>query len=214
MAEMRVAVEGISQVSGTVTTVPSGTQNVAVTGQPISTNATIVGQPIGTYTVSSPNVTGTYVFSLAGAAGVVASNNFMSIFNPVGSGKTVVYGASYISCSLAAGSTETAPLRGFRVTAASAGTLQATSAISKFQTSFANPVAEIRTGNPTVTTGAALFNFPSTVLNAAGSGITQTVVPPSNAQPFIMAPGEGVVFNTSAGDVDQRWNISIVWAEI
>src|SRR6478752_4988367 len=68
---------GTQAVSGTVTTVPSGTQNVAITGQPIATTpGAIAGQNF-------------YFYNLQDAPGVVAANNFLSIFNPAGSGKNI-----------------------------------------------------------------------------------------------------------------------------
>lgn len=75
-----------------------------------------------------------YLYTLNEAAGVVAANNFLSVFNPSGSGKSVVaLGALYASYT--AGSTlATASLLTKRITAASAGTLVSASTIARFAT--------------------------------------------------------------------------------
>ena len=200
MAENVVKIE-----SGTITALPSGTQDINLLSAPAV---------VSTTGVRSPSIKGVYDFSLSNATGVVAANNFISLFNPVGSGKVLSFGTVFVSCALAAGSTNTEPLRGFRITAASGGTLQATSAIAKFITSDPNPVAEVRTGNPTVTAGAAIFNSPPVVSGAAGFGNVHIIPVPGGLAPFTLVEGEGIVLATTAGDVDQRWNISIVWSEI
>lgn len=171
-----------------------------------------VSTPIYTTAAPNPAIAGTYVFSAGNIAGIAAANNFMSLFNPLGSGKTLFFGAAYVSSNAVAGSTNAEPMNGFRITAASAGTLQAASAIGKFQSSMPTPSAEIRTGNPTVTTDAQLFNVPAPV----GNQITvpaYAVTVPAVAPPFILAEGEGIVLRALGGDTDQRWNLSFVWSE-
>lgn len=190
-------------VSGTVTSNPSGTQNVAVTGQPLSTTL-----------VKDPSITGVYVFSADEVPGVVAANNYLTIANPVGSGKTVAFVGAFLSSSTAGGTTVTAPMRGFRANTISGGTLQAVSTIAKFITANPNPVAEIRLGNPTATLDGALFNSPPPLSATQGGTPVHTVPVPGGTGPFILAPGEGIVFRQSAGDTDIRWNLSVVWAEI
>jgi hypothetical protein len=169
--------------------------------------------PIFVTMAPNPAVKGTYVFSIGNVTGVTAvPNNYISLFNPVGSGKSLFFGAAYVSSEIVAAATNTEPMNIFRVTAASAGTLQAASTSGKFQTTMADPTAEIRTGNPTCTVGAQLANIPP----AVGNQVTvppHIVTVPAVAPPFILAPGEGVVFRTLNGDTDQRWNLSIVWSE-
>lgn len=209
MAEQRVYVDNSTtnpvNVSGAVTSTPSGTQNV---------NLTTSSATVSTTSVRSTSIKGVYVFSISNIPGVVAANNFISLFNPVGSGKTVSFGSAFISSTAAGSSAETEPLRGFRITTATAGTLQATSATAKFITTDADPIAEVRIANPTVTLGAAIFNSPPVISATVGSTNVHVIPVPGGLAPFTMAPGEGVVLRTSAGDVDQRWNLSIVWAEI
>lgn len=179
-------------------------------------NISVTGQPIGTYSVANPSITGTYVFSIANLAGVVAANTFVTVFNPVGSGKNVSFAAAFISTAATAASGATAPMRGYRIAAApTGGTVQAGSTIAKFNNASANTVVEVRTNNPTVTLGPALWNTPPAVTGGVGGGqFVHMVDTPAGSPPFILAPGEGIALNTSAGDTDQVWNITVVWAEI
>lgn len=200
------------RIDGVVPTSPTGTQNVAITGQPIS----VTGGPVTQYSVQNPAIDGVYIFSAAGLAGVVAANTFLTIYNPVGSGKIVSIGGAFVSMVAAAASGATAPMRGYRFAGApTGGTVQAAATIAKFATAYPNASAEIRLGNPTVTLGAALWNTPPAVTTGAGGGqFIHAVEVPPGVGPFSLAEGEGVALNTSAGDTDQVWNISIAWAEI
>lgn len=217
MSEMRIFVDNPAtnpvNVTGSISTTPSGTQNVVITGQPIDTTPSNTSTtPLYTTAAPNPAVAKTFVFSLGNITGVAAANNFLSLFNPVGSGKSVFFGAAYISSEAVAASTNSEPMNLFRITSATGGTLQAASAIGKFQTTMADPTAEVRIGNPTVTVGAQLSNTSPPVGNQVTVPI-HVVTVPAVAPPFILAPGEGIVFRALNGDTDQRWNLSIVWSE-
>lgn len=169
---------------------------------------------IGVTTGGVPESSKFYITTLIDAPGVVAANNFLSLFNPVGSGRNVVvFFAQTIPWATAA-TTADASMNVFRTTAASAGTLTTASTIGRFITTDGSPVAEVRTGNPTVTTtGQALLGTPPAI-TSAGSGTSGGSV--SNSTPgasFLLVPGEGIVWRTTLGDVDQRWNLQIIWAE-
>lgn len=166
------------------------------------------------YTISNPAIRGSYDFSIANVTGVVAANNYVSLFNPVGSGRVISFGGGFVSSTSAGATSETAPMRGLRITAASAGTLVPASDIAKFSSASPNATAEVRTGNPTVTLGAAIFNSPPTISGSVGSTVVHQIAVPPGAGPFTFAPGEGVVLRTEAGDADQRWNLSLVWVEL
>lgn len=172
------------------------------------------GNPLFTTGVMNPSYKGVYVFSISDVVGVVTAQNHLSLFNPVGSGRTLIFGGVFISSFTVASITLTAnSLRGFRITSASGGTLQTNStALAKFQTSQPAALAEVRTGNPTVTTGAAMFAAPLQVGNSVTSPAQAILAPPGSGA-FTMAEGEGVVLQTATGDVDSRWNMSFVWAE-
>lgn len=198
MAESTVRIDGTVPVTGTVIATPTGTQAVSGTVSSIATK--------------DPTITGVYVYSNDVAAGVVAANNFLSLFNPVGSGKTVIFAGAFLSCTSIAAITSPAPMRGFRITTATGGTLQATNTVAEFISTMPTQVAEIRTGNPTVTLGPAIFNSPP----AVGAGViapVHTVPVPPGTGPFTLAPGEGIVLRTASGDVDMSWSISVVWME-
>jgi hypothetical protein len=200
-----------------VTTIPSGTTNVAVTGQPIAvTPANTITTPLFTSAVQNPALTGSYVASFPQVPGVVAANTYLTLFNPVGSSKTVLFGGAFISMVAGSAASTTAPMRGYRIAAApTGGTVASAASIGKFQTSQPNPAGEIRTGNPTVTLGAGLWNTPPAVTTGAGGGqFIHIVSVPPGAGIFSLIAGEGIAINCSGGDVDQVWNVSVVWSEL
>lgn len=205
---------GTQAVSGTVTTTPSGTQNVAITGQPIGvTPSNTATTPVYT-TPGVVSGTNFYFQAMVDIPGVVAANNFLSIFNPAASGKTVTVYQVIVNPWATGATTADASMNVFRTTAASAGTLVAASAVNRLVTASPNPVSEVRIGNPTTTNvGTTLIGFPPAI-TTAGAGISAnggvSSIPGAS---FTMTPGQGIVFNTSIGDVDQRWNIQFIWAE-
>lgn len=180
-------------------------------------NAVIASQPIGMYAQSNPLLTGTYLFSVEDQAGVVASNTFLTIFNPVGSGRNYVTSASFVSCVAGAAASSTKNMRAYRIAAApSGGTVQGLSAICKVQTSFRDTNAVIRVGPGITATLGAPFSAtpPPVTTGAGGSQFVHTIALPVGSPAFLVAPGEGVAFNTAAGDTDQSWSITIAWAEL
>lgn len=189
-------------VTGSVTSTPSGTQNVALTGQPITVTQT-----------KDPSITGVYVFSADEIPGLAAATNYLSIFNPIGSGKNVIFAGAFISATTAGTTTTTSPMRGYRATLISGGVLQADSASAKFISAMADPVAEIRTGNPAATLDGALFNSPPPLSATQGGTAVHAVPVPGGTGPFLLVPGEGIVMRQAVGDTEIRWNLSIVWAE-
>jgi len=196
MAEMRVGIDGAS--------------STALPTAPANTSAT----PIYITTVTNPSIKGSYVFSIGDVAGVAAANNFLTLYNPVGSGKTISLGAAYASSYSTAASAPTVDVNVFRATAVSGGTLQTNStALAKFQTAMPASIAEVRTGNPAATVGAQIANIPP----SQGAFVTDQFVAaaPAVYPPFTLAEGEGVVWRqTAAGVTTTHWNFSVVWAEI
>lgn len=171
--------------------------------------------PLLTVASTVQNFTGSYLFSMDDVPGVVAANNFLSLFNPVGSGKFLYYLGSFISTYVTSGAATTREsMQGHATVAASGGTLQAASNIFKFDSAYANASAEVRTGNPTVTIGPNVFNSPPPInttttqyVHSVGLGLLNI------GGPVKIRPGEGIVFTTDAGTTNQTWNISIAWAE-
>lgn len=200
-------IDTISPIDADVT----GTVTVSSIANPV----TLV-QPVNTVQVANPAILGSYVFSRGEQAGLVAATNHMTLFNPSGSGRTLVLGGVFISSIVLADiSVAARSMRGYRITAASAGTLALDSEIAKWQTTMTDPVAEVRTGGVTATLGPALFNSPP-VLGAGktASPFVHQVPVPQALGPFTLVPGEGIVLRTEAGDVDTLWNLSVAWSEI
>lgn len=202
-------------ISGTITALPSGTQVVSGTVTALPSGTQAVSGLVSTYAGVNPAITGAYVYSISNIAGAAAGNNFISLFNPLLSGKTLLFAGAFISCAAAGSATATEPIRGYRSTTSTLGTLVVNATdVAKFQTTQPLSLAEIRTGNPTVTLGPALFNVPSATDGIVDPTTTHVVAVPPGFGPFTLAAGEGIVLRTEAGDVDQRWNLSVVWGEI
>lgn len=155
----------------------------------------------------------TYTYGIWEVPGVVAANNFYSLFNPVGSGKTITIQRLTITPYATAAQTVTNNMQSFRTTAASAGTLVAASAINKLDTAFPNSIAEVRTGNPTCTTVGQAVIAAAPAITSAAAGASPIVTTPPGGDMFILHPGEGVVARTAAGTVAELWNVSMVWTE-
>lgn len=202
MAENRVIIEGgfppgnPVNVTGTVTSTPTGTQTVAGT--------------VGSVITTNPNFSGVYLFSSPNTAGVALANNFVTLYNPVGSGKNVILGGAVTSCITGAASNVTDAMTIFRFFGAPTGGVVQTPV--KFKTSYPNPVAEVRTGNPTVTVDGPISMTPPAL--GTTIGLLHVAMVPAGFGEFTLAPGEGLVLRTLTGDTDQRWNLSQVWGEM
>lgn len=154
-----------------------------------------------------------YFYSAIDLPGVVAANNFVSIFNPANSGKTISFFALAID-SFASGSSGTAvSLKVDRITAASGGTVITAANINKLITIETDSIADVRVGNPTVTkVGSSLYSWPPPLATGSGAGSVTTSTPPPG-QGFFCLPGQGIVLSTSSGNVNQVWSIKATWAE-
>jgi len=188
MAENRVIVEsGSITVTGTVNTVPA-----------------------------APAGMNFYTSSFSSLAGQTANPyNFLSLFNPLASGKTIVVYATFVIpwASGAAGTFNS--METFRTTAASGGTLTSGASINKFATSQPNSVAEVRTANPAITvSGLTLGGIPPVISSAgSGTGGLGNITAPTGAS-FVLVSGEGICLRqVVAGDADQLWNLGLIWAE-
>lgn len=171
--------------------------------------------PLPVILTANPQIDGVYSMSIANVPGTVASNNFMTLFNPVGSGKTVLISSAFISTVAAAGTSATQPMRIHRInTAPTGGVLAVPADIFKYDSNNPNPTSVVRTGNPTVALLAPGSNTPPPVTTGAGGGQFVHEINPPSGTIVVLAPGEGIAINNSAGDTAQRWNISLVWAEV
>lgn len=171
-----------------------------------------IADSIGSFQAADPTYSGVYLWAVHDTPATVAAQNFLSLFNPSGSGKSlIVLGVTVTDYSVNSVTGATS-MEVWRTTAASAGTQIAASNINRFATAFADPSAEVRVGNPTVTLSGldALVGFAPSLGSGAQSPNTASPTPGAS---FIIAPGQGVVFRQGAGDTDERWNVQIIWAE-
>lgn len=162
------------------------------------------------------HATALFDFSLERQDSTVAARNFLSLFNPVTSGKVIHLGGIFVSY-MATNPSPAFALRGFRISAEpTGGTSHAESEICRFDTQRFAPALLVRSNNPTVgTLGAAFFNAAPGITNGlAQSSDIQDVDTPSGFNPFVMYPGEGVVIRQATGAVGHYWNLSVVWREL
>jgi hypothetical protein len=153
-----------------------------------------------------------YFMALVDEPNTAAEKRFLSVFNPSTSVRVSV-ALGFIAQSYAVqGTTVAESLTVYRTTAASGGTLIAAADVPRFNPLHPDPKVEVRINNPTVTvTGRKLLGIAPVV--STGAGAAGQVVAPTPGASFIMYPGQGLVFMTEAGDVDQLWNLQYVWAE-
>lgn len=218
MSEMRVKVDNTAsdpvQVTGTIS--PSGTQNVNVTGpNPLPVTIASATGVVTTIGGLDPNIKGVYLFSMNDVPGVVAANNFLTLTNPVGSGKVIlmptVLASTYAFSAAAVSNSMIVSV----ATAVSGGTTETTNVL-KLNAAYPAASGVVRTGNPTATPGPALVGIPPAF--NSGSGVSATIFAAleasSAAGTIVLTEGNSFLFRTAAGDVDQRHNITIAWLEI
>lgn len=153
-----------------------------------------------------------YLHALADQPGVVGSHVWMSVFNPLSSTKAIALLSGTFD-SYASGATAVLEsMQAFRISAASVGTLITASAVNRLDTTWPDPVAECRIGNPTITTvGTPLRAFAPVISTGAGQSAGGASSLPAGS--LVCYPGQGVAVRTDGGDIDQIWNIQLVWAE-
>lgn len=169
----------------------------------------------GVYPSSNPLLTGAYLFSVENLVGVAGANTYLTVYNPVGSGRNLATSAAYVSCVAGGATGATRAMRVYRIGAQpTGGTLAAASDVCKLLTDYRDPIPEIRFGTVTATLQQAFINTPPPVTSGAGGGqFVHIIELPPGSPPFVAKPGQGVAFNTAAGDTDQVWNITIAWGE-
>lgn len=162
------------------------------------------------------HTTALYIFSRQREDSTVLAKNFVTLWNPVGSGKVMTLGSFFVSY-MATVASPLYPMRGYRITAQpTGGTLAASSEICAFDTKVFAPAAEIRYNNPTTpAVDGAFFNAPPGIQQGQNeSSIIEQIDAPTGFNPFVVRPGEGVVMKQDIGAVGHFWNISIVWREL
>lgn len=156
-----------------------------------------------------------YSYGFIDLPGVVASNNFLSIFNPATSTAKHRPLEVGFTCYTASNVSTIGSLAAYVITAASSGTLvNSATDVNRFSAAAPAPQVEIRVSNPTVTrlnNTPLLFKAPVVSTGGGNSG-TVTIAAPTSS-PFTLPPGTGLVFNTAAGDILQRWCLVYAWEE-
>lgn len=163
--------------------------------------------------MADTHATAAYAFSLERQFELAAGKNFLTLFNPTSSTRPITLTAFFAS-SLAEVSGVTYPLRGYRISAEpTGGTLHGVDEICKFDTALKNPVLVVRSGNPSCTPQAALFSSPVAQQPHDFTSVHEIDAPPG-FNPFLIRPGEGLVFRQGFGVTSNMWNISAIWREL
>lgn len=174
------------------------------------------GVPIITGTVkilAAPGPSGVYLFSMGNHPGFVEPHNFITIYNPVGSNRTIIFAGAYLSSGTTGAATTAVPMRGYRISNPSGGTIETD--ITKLNNSYPDHFAQIIHDVATATIETPIFNSPSPRAQGAQSvGTVHDVELPPGSPPFTLFPGEGAMLRTESGETTQSWNITVVWAEI
>lgn len=158
-----------------------------------------------------PVFTGAYVALVNDVPGTVAANNFLVAFNPTASPITMQALTTSVSSYTTGASSTPDSLLIQRISSVSGGTQVTPSSITKFATFQPNPRVQIFTGNPTVTlVGVPIRAFAPPITVGTGGGGTGTQGAPAAA---LFLPGQGAVWYTTAGNINQMWNIDFVWGE-
>lgn len=178
--------------------------------------ANSINSPIFTTPGMNTNISAYSALVTAQPGQTATPYNFLSIFNPAASGKIFIFYQFTAFPWAGAATSTTNPMQVWRTTAASGGTLRAASDVQKFATSLPNSSAEVRTVNPTITVlgTVPLLSIPPAITSSgAGIGAAAVIVPPTGAA-FHVLPGEGICARqTTAGDVDQLWDMGFTWGE-
>lgn len=163
------------------------------------------------------HVTALFDFSLQRLDSTVAARNFLTLYNPVTSGKIMSMGGVFISY-MATNPSPAYPLRGYRISGEpTGGTSHGEEEVCRFDTQRFAPAMLVRSNNPTLASGlgAAFFNAaPGITMGQQTSSDIQQIDTPAGFNPFLLYPGEGVVLRQDVGNPGHYWNISVVWREL
>lgn len=171
---------------------------------------------------SAPSALDEYLLDIGPINGSTATSyTYATLFNPSGSGKSVVVKRIGVRVNTVAAAGYI-PMQLRRITAASAGTQIASTSVPKKHSGAANTVAQIRrTGVTTTYAGTAdskIFSIqtPGAIesLASRSTGYREVLFNPQ--EQIILQPGEGVGFyhDTAAGDADLRVRLLVEWEEV
>lgn len=162
-------------------------------------------------------VSGVYAYCMTDVAGVTAASNvFMSLFNPIGSGKLFAVKRLEMQSYTIAVTGVKSSKRFSRVSAASGGTLA--SSVESHDTNYPTQKAEVRISNPSVSQVADIKAFaPAIEISAASGAYPAPEIefnPRDEFEEIILREGQGIsIYQTVAGNVNETMNINIVWME-
>lgn len=165
----------------------------------------------GVLSTGSTVLRGTYIGLITDAPGTVAQNVYLVIFNPATS-PVITSTVELIVSAYTVGSSGTASsLLISRITGFTGGTVAAPATVPRFLTTQPNPLSQVVSNNPTITTTGTPVNAnPPPISTGAGSGGTGLV---SAVAPALLLPGQGVAVYTLAGNINQVWNIEVAFQE-
>lgn len=159
-------------------------------------------------------MSGFYSFGLLDAPGTVGAQNYVSLFNPVGSGVTV-YVVDYIANSYVITTDATNGSAALYKTSAASGGVNSSSSINKLNSSSQAPRCVVLTGNPTVTPTTFLLATPPPLGAGSFNGnATEFITASGLSGAQVLQSGEGLVITQASANVNQRWNFTIGWTEI
>ena len=103
----------------------------------------------------------------------------------------------------------------YRITSVAGGTVMAVTAVNKKDTTYPDPVIDIRDTGPTVTLGTKVFNYLSPGAAADFRGIIDLRWDREDGRgDLILRPGEGIALRQeAAGDIDFRVFWTVEWEE-
>lgn len=170
---------------------------------------------LATYQGADPAIAGVYLHAIVDTQGLAVANaTYYVLFNPVGNTKIGIVEGVTIDCyTTGTVNPATSSMNVFKISSAPTGGTQiAQGSIQKFLTTFPNATLQVFVANPTVTTvGNSLIGFPPAI--GGGSG-NQSGASPTPGASFILLPGQGVAWQQpGTGNVNQLWNIQMIWAE-
>ncbi|MES2470864.1 MAG: LamG-like jellyroll fold domain-containing protein [Patescibacteria group bacterium] len=170
--------------------------------------------------VGAPTAQGEYLWSTGSVAGSATNPyQYVSFFNPSGSGKTILLNKIGIKVDAVAAATYV-PIRVLRISAASAGTAITASDLMRKSTSSAVSVAQVRIAGPTVTlTGTTS----SSLISITSPGAAPTTAAPQLSghvdhefvgERLVLQEGQGItLYQDGAGDTDFRVKVLFDWKE-
>ncbi len=169
--------------------------------------------------VATPSSLGEYLMTVGPFnQSLVAGFVYTTLFNPITSASNYIVrklGMQVNRNAASAGATYT-PVAIRRITAASLGTLVATTSISK-NTGSASPTAEVRSNGVTATlsgvTDSRVLGVTSPGVVNQSFGVKESTI--TSGDEFVLHPGEGIALyqEQANGDTNSRYHFFLEWKE-